>query len=377
MKNILIVSNFYYPELTPRAFRVHELVKEFVKLKHNVTLVLPNKEIYKAEKFTLPGLNIVYSDSKEKKIIKHKKNNTKQNSNKVAFTKYFKNIIKFFFPKELFQTYDKGLTKSLISINAKYDVLISVSQPTSVHFSVIFALLSNKYIRKIPNKYAEFSDPLFSGSCTKIFPLYHLIGFTFSCFFDFFAIPTKNSIPYFSKFKSENNIKIIPQGFDFSQIKTKSYSENNIITFAYAGSFYEKLRNPKYFFEYLNRFTIDFRFIVYTKSNFVINMINEFPLLKDKIIFKEFIPREELIYELSAFDFLINFENESSLMVPSKLIDYALCKRPILSFNSVTFDSKKFDSFINRDFKDAKIIDTENYNISNVVKNFLVDQKLL
>ena len=100
---------------------------------------------------------------------------------------------------------------------------------------------------------------------------------------------------------------------------------------------------------------------------------SEFPLLRDKIILKRYIPREELIYELSSVDFLINFDNENSHMVPSKLIDYALCKRPILSFNSVTFNSEEFVSFIKRDFKDTVQIDLENFNVSNIAKLFLDD----
>ena len=372
-KNILIVSNFFYPELTPRAFRVHELTKEFTKLGHKVTLVLPNKEIYKLEGVLIQGLNIVYSDSKEKKN-KRKKDDNKQYSKKVNFLKYLKNIIKFFFPKELFQTYDKGMTKCLKSIKAEYDILISVSHPISIHTSVILAILCNSKVRNIKYKYAEFSDPLFSGSYTKIFPLYHLIGFLYSWIFNFFSIPTKNSLPYFTNFKTSNKIKIIPQGFDFSQIKTKIYSKNNLITFAYAGSFYENLRNPNFFFDYLNDKVFDFRFIIYTQTEFVANMISsEFPLLRDKIILKRYIPREELIYELSSVDFLINFDNENSHMVPSKLIDYALCKRPILSFNSVTFNSEEFVSFIKRDFKDTVQIDLENFNVSNIAKLFLDD----
>lgn len=372
-KNILIVSNFFYPEITPRAFRVYDLIKEFTKLEHNVTLILPNKEIYKLERTSIQGLNIVYSNSKEKKN-KHKKNDKKQNIINVNFLNFFKNIIKFFFPKELFQTYDAGLTSVLKSIDKDFDILISIAHPISIHTSTIFSILFNKRLRKIPHKYAEFSDPLFSGSYTKVFPLYHLIGFVFSYFFTFFSIPTKNSKTYFSKFKSENNIKVIPQGFDFRNINLKKYVKNDIVRFAYAGSFYEKLRNPKYFFEYLDTIKIDFKFIIYTQSYFVENMIkSEFPLLREKIILKRFIPREKLIYELSSVDFLINFDNENTLMVPSKLIDYSLSKRPILSFNSVTFNPDKFVSFFNRDFNDAVKIDLKSFNVSNIAKLFLDD----
>ena len=41
---IIIISGFFYPQNTPRAFRTTELVKEFVRLGHNVTLFVPEME---------------------------------------------------------------------------------------------------------------------------------------------------------------------------------------------------------------------------------------------------------------------------------------------------------------------------------------------
>ena len=158
MKNILIISNFFYPELTPRAFRVHELIKEFTKLGHKVTLVLPNKEIYHNNKVNIEGLNIIYSNSK--KIIDGSNKNPLDiiiHNNKIRF--FIMKIGKFFFPKEIFLTYDSGITNVFKSINNEFDILISISQPLSIHLSVIFGLLSNKKLRKTPVKYAEFSDP--------------------------------------------------------------------------------------------------------------------------------------------------------------------------------------------------------------------------
>ena len=37
-KKILIVSKSFYPEISPRSFRTTELVKEFCRLGHDVTL---------------------------------------------------------------------------------------------------------------------------------------------------------------------------------------------------------------------------------------------------------------------------------------------------------------------------------------------------
>ena len=63
-KHILIVSNACYPELSPRAFRTTELVRELVRRGHRVTLLLPNRETYRRNPLTGDGLQIVYSSSR-------------------------------------------------------------------------------------------------------------------------------------------------------------------------------------------------------------------------------------------------------------------------------------------------------------------------
>lgn len=371
MRKILIVSNFFYPEITPRAFRVFELAKEFCRQGNHVTLILPNKEIYHKQKISIENLNIKFASSELAKEIKKDDVILKEQKLKNLILKPLKQFVKYFYPKELFLTYDKGITKTLATLEQNYDILISIAQPISIHLSVIIAKSKNKYLKKIAKSYAEFSDPLFSGSYSKVFPIYHLLGYFFSYHFKYFSIPTKNSVKYFSVFKTQSRIKVIPQGFNFDDIKIGNNMSSKKPIFAYAGSFYPKLRNPRFFFEYLTSLNYDFDFIIYTKTPFVEKMIDsQFPLLANKIIFKEYIPREKLIFKLSEVDFLINFNNENSLMVPSKLIDYALSKRPILSFNSKSFDKLQFEAFLSSDYSTSTIIDVNNFSIKNIAKIF-------
>ena len=56
--------------------------------------------------------------------------------------------------------------------------------------------------------------------------------------------------------------------------------------------------------------------------------------LGERLDVRSYIQRESLIRELSHCDFLINIKNESSVQSPSKLIDYALTHRPILTITS-------------------------------------------
>ena len=69
-------------------------------------------------------------------------------------------------------------------------------------------------------------------------------------------------------------------------------------------------------------------------------------------------------------DFVINFDNENSNQRPSKLIDYAMSRRPILSFNHQTFRSEDFQAFLKGDYSAQYRVDLEQYDIRRVVDQF-------
>ena len=175
---------------------------------------------------------------------------------------------------------------------------------------------------------------------------------------------------YYKEFHKK--IKVIPQGLNFEEIEVQPlvYKPNKILTFAYAGGLIPGARDPKKFIEYLLTTGIDFKFILYTKS---VAMVT--PLLakaKNKIEIKDYIPREKLIMALSKMDFIVNFNNGVSTQLPSKLIDYYLAKRPVLSIDSFKFDKGIVAQFLHRDYKNKFIYNNpEQYKIENVAQEFL------
>ena len=57
---------------------------------------------------------------------------------------------------------------------------------------------------------------------------------------------------------------------------------------------------------------------------------------------------------------------------PSKLIDYFLCGRPVLSLRSFELDRSLVDQFLEGDYRKALVIDKpEQYRIENVVDRFM------
>ena len=70
-------------------------------------------------------------------------------------------------------------------------------------------------------------------------------------------------------------------------------------------------------------------------------------------------------------DFLINIRNESTVQVPSKLIDYYLTHRPVLEISSAFEEAEMFDAFMSGDYsKQTTIEHPERYNIQNVARQF-------
>ena len=187
---------------------------------------------------------------------------------------------------------------------------------------------------------------------------------------DYISIPIKEAnLAYFKEFHTK--IIVIPQGFNFDEVNINEKTPNNEkITFTYAGNFYQGIRDPRPFLDFLQSLNIDFLFIIYTKNKDLLK--NYEKTLGDKLQIYSYIPRLQLIKKMSESDFLVNFENNTSVQSPSKLIDYALSERPILSINTSQLNENLILQFLNKNYTNKFIIeDINQYNIRNVASQFL------
>lgn len=384
--NIIIVSYFFRPELTPRAFRTFELVREFCKQGHNVTLILPQKKIYSTIIYSHPNLNIIYTKSiasiqdelyeKSPKVITQEQN-TRKVLKKFLPTKIIKKLFfwnSYYFSQINDKIFIKDTQQYLSKINTTYDLLISISYPIETHLSTLIGILSNRKLRQIKVKVAEYSDPFSTEKKYKIFWGYKIIDFMIGKLFNYIVIPTIHAQSSYALFKKERYIKVIPQGFDFSEYKIHKYTKHTTPTFAYAGAFYTLTRNPKAFFDYLESLDIPFKFILFlVKENLETQkVVNDFiSKNRDKIEVYFDTDRISLIEHLSKMDFLLNFENSTNNQVPSKLIDYAISNRPICSISTTNNNFDTFMEFLDNNYANKTIINLEDYDIKKVVNDFL------
>lgn len=361
---ILIVSRSFYPLNTPRAFRTTELSKELSSRGHDVTVITHvdnDKTVDFADKNNIliksigrrKGYKIDFFKGKIGSFINR------------AITRV---LLKFFDFPNIFYLFS---VRKALKFENGYDLIISIATPHSIHWGVAF---SRTRRNQIANKWiADCGDPFMGSQSDSFKPAFYFKYFEqFFCKkADYITVPTKSSIQaYYPDF--HNKILVIPQGFDFSEIeripeKPKLY---NGLSFAYAGSFIPNLRDPREFLEYLCSLDCDFRFYVYSRTPYI---IPEYEVKsKGRIQYCGTLDRMELLGELKQMDFVINFENTGITETPSKLIDYALISKPILSISTKNFNKTHVNEFLSGNYKNEyKISDVTIYDIKNVASQFL------
>lgn len=362
--NILVVTQHIFPIKTPRAHRSTELIKELAIQGHKVTV------------YAVLG-SYDYSEFEKKYGIKLKNIPVKfqfhpytsdGDGKRLFIDKVFGKILgkAFEFPYIEF----KYSIPRILKHETKHDVLISISEPHHIHWGCARAKKKG-YDNFPPIWIADSGDPFMDNGNSKI----HLKKFAkeeheFCKTCDFITVPVEEARNgYYPEYK--NKIHIIPQGFQFEYPIEEIEVENEVIQFAYAGMFYDDIRNPKKILDILFESSKDFRFHIFTSYTKLIDEYKD--KLGTKIIIHSPVERDTLIQKLKTMDFLLNIENiNSPNQVPSKLIDYAITSRPILSVNPENPDKKKITDFLNRNYSERKIIENiSQYQITQVTKKFI------
>ena len=189
---------------------------------------------------------------------------------------------------------------------------------------------------------------------------------------DYITVPISAAkYSYYKEF--QDKVRVIPQGFNFDDIRISDYKVNNVVTFMYAGLFYPKKRDPSLFLEYLTTLDINFKFIVYTDNDILLRPFKK--NLKNKLEIRKTIPRTDLMLEMSKMDFLLNIKNKGTVnQSPSKLIDYSLTRRPVLEISTDFTEIEKniFIHFLNKDYSaSVHIKDLSIFNAMNVADQFI------
>jgi len=361
-KKILLISNGFYPEISPRSYRATELAKEFVRQGHDLTVFSKFREHdYSDFLNEFPMTFKMWDKPVFPKVSDFKSKPLSIISRGIS--RLLSLIFEYPGIEETFQV------KKMLRHESGFDLLISFAVPYPVHWGVAWARSEKHHIAN--TWVADCGDP-YMGDVLDSYRKFFYFSYLEKWFFrkvDFISIPIESARPgYYPEF--HHKIRIIPQGFDFdmNEIK-KEQQENEIPTFAYAGGFLPGARDPKQLLDYLVTLDLPFKFLVFTNKP---ELLNEYKnTLKEKLIISAYIPRTELMKVLKKMNFLINFDNNTTLNSPSKLIDYAITNRPVLNITN-QFNGEDILAFLKRDYRKCMVLpDPRQYHIKNISKLFL------
>lgn len=360
MSKILIVTHWFYPRQNPRAFRAFELYRELSK-RHSVDVLVGDwkcqlkhdEDYHKLDEFGKQDFQNKNARLSNKKIIQ------------IGLK-----IVQYFIGERYLLSSGRFISRNMKLDN--YNAVISIGLPFYSHW-----LTANK-IRKMKcsniTSISDWGDPFYGDKVRRIAPYFKSIQKKTCNTFDYIVTPTEKAVPYYQEYKDNHEgIKVIPQGFNFDEVQVSNYKPTGVPHFAYAGIFYSDKRNPEEFLKFLTTIDRDFVFTVYTVTHGPIYndiLMKYKKILGDKFIINDMVPRLDCIKLLCENDFLINIDNLSAVQVPSKLIDYSLTKRPILSFTQDNIPKDKIKKFFDGDYSDSLKISIDEFNIKRVAEKF-------
>jgi hypothetical protein len=355
-----LVTNAFFPEISPRSYRATELAKEFCRQGHEVIVISKFRDHNYSEFLAECPINLkMWARSKFPEIPQP------QNGIMSVINRLTSRILSVLFEYPGIE--DMFRVRKNLRIEEGYDLMISFAVPYPVHWGVAWSRRRNHRIAEV--WVADCGDP-YMGDILDTFRKSFYFGYMEKWFCrkaDYISIPIETAkSAYYKEFHEK--IKIIPQGFNFEIPKNKSVM-NDMPTFAYAGSFIPGARDPEQLMKYLFCLDIPFRFFVFTNQSELLNEFRE--KLKGKLIISDYIARGELMKLMNTMDFLVNFDNNTNLNSPSKLIDYAITGRPVLNIEKV-FKSEYLLEFLKGDYRNKmQLPDPEVYHIKRISNDFL------
>lgn len=372
---IAILTAVFHPELHPRAFRAYELAKEYAIQGHEVEVFLLTR---------IKGFD--YEQLSQELHIKitilplytrelGAENVFQQTHPLLRWIHWgYRWLLEYLLAGNLF-AYSTRIANHLQQEMQEKDMVIALSTP----FMNLLGLA--KYVHQLPKNIekktvyiADSGDPFYYSQQTKRALYFKWVEKWVYRHFDYLSIPTSDAIPAYAPLIPKEKIQIIPQAFNMRDVHLSPAPTGDIPTLAYAGVFYQDIRNPEFLLQHLCTLTEDFRFHIYLRHRDpnITSVLDKYQKqLGEKLIIHYSMKRTELLYRLSECHFLINISNTTSTQLPSKLIDYGITKRPVYSFDKQSFNPQVFAAFMHGDYTYAMPIDIRPYDIEVVTKQFI------
>jgi len=369
-KKILFVTAGSFNRISPRAIRSKELILQFLKYGHEVTIIgrwfnIDDYDIlkpYKSRLFLIP--------------LKKSWNRLTFGSNilLIKFERIINNILNLLFEYPDIE-YLFRVRKAIKKLNRKYDVLISIAQPFPIHWAI--ASVWKKYdIAEI--WIADCGDPYFLNENIKYKKLFYfgILEYYFLSRVDYVTVPVEGARKcYFQKFHPK--IIVIPQGVSIPKFERndgkKDELNNTNLKFAYTGKISPYMDNFILFIEELGKIETAWEFYIFTYDiEIATKFTSHFQGEGKRVIINYTIERLQLLKLIRKVDFLVYFPYKYTSQLSFKLIDYSIVEIPILEFDSSLKSKEVMREFFGRQYLNKRsFLKLNDYKIEFIALDFL------
>jgi len=363
---ISIISYYYTPAISPRAFRWTTIAGHWAKQGEHIEVIcswepgLARSEIINGVRIHRIGNATVKMLRKRFKNNDSLKNITlkEQGKSKNKLSLFLKWTYdhtwkKVYWPDFACLWYFSALRKAkYLLMTGKYDKLITVSIPFTCHMVGLNIKKYNPEMLWV----MDIGDPFYILDTTPVnnFKMYRRLNYLIekkiiSCA-DIISVTTKALAKIYRNVFPESNKKIyvIPPLIslsDKSDIEKHIFLKKDMIRFVFVGTLYKAIRSPKFLLQL-------FRKLLQTSLGDKLEMhffgrihdcFDSFELYKDlldnKICVHGLVDHNIALRAMKEADFLINIGNDTSYQLPSKLVEYMSSGKPIINFISSSNDS--------------------------------------
>jgi len=348
--NIVFIVGSYYPYYSAVGNCVGNIADEFAK-EHQVTVICIKNFSWQKEIELIGEQTILRLATKDISI--RNKLNAKILHEK-SFRKYFFKLLLAIYRMQKIAkivlspvTINKELVNEYHKVLQGIDIPIDLIIPACLPFEGIIA--ASEYIGKkgrkakmIPYLFDQFADNsnlhrFDFNKRIKRNPHLKLEKRVFSKSYRILALHSLRQ-HFEQDFPEINNIDFVEHPL---LKKHKKLTNNNhpVINIVYAGSFYKKIRNPKYFLEITDKAIYKIKGIVNIYSFGNCSNIVKYYSKKNPLIINHGKVSSEKVYEaLGNGDILIAVGNNDCNQVPSKIFEYMSFGKPIVYFYTTDND---------------------------------------
>jgi hypothetical protein len=329
---VLLIAPYYFPLENPRAYRWSQVVKTFIEEGIEVTVVTAGDHIRTVTHVGEAIVRCGYStpDKRLSKEIGPDRKTAGRGWGRRFMKSWMWPDESMFWIRPALKAAKRELGKGAT------DVLISVSHPFSSH--IIASKLRSQFHFKwivdigdpfIHQNYPPRNNPKLWNSKNKITEKAVLS----SC--DMISVTNQTLADKYSNDYgiSKKKISVMPPMHSPLPDQLSELMNHQEVNIGYYGTFYDGVRSPEIILEARNHIEspkpIHWHFYGGIKGHHK-EEINKLIRYGDKVYFHGVKSREEVIGNMTSMDYLLNVGNNTSLQVPSKLVDYLAAQRPVL-----------------------------------------------